>query len=241
MDVSAEVGSNGSIDALRMDLLQDEDSRAVGFVGKSSEVQWLQRLQYEAQRPDGASTEFRGPYGPPGDNSEAAEQRVEAMSNRMGQNSGATMKTSSSNFYLDTDDIELDYAVDALELPPTETAQRLYDSYMDTVQDTFPILSRASFTDELSQCYTSKDSGTRHKVSDKWLAILNLVFAIGAKHSHLVQADWQADDRDHIIYQSRAVILGLSGPSVMSHPDLMQIQLTALLAFYFLSIGRVNR
>jgi hypothetical protein len=241
MDVSAEVGSNGSIDVLDMDLLQDEESRAVGFVGKSSEVQWLRRLQYEAQRPDGASTEFGGPYGPPGDNPEAAEQRVEAVSKRMGKKSGQIIKTSSSNFYLDTDDIELDYAVDALELPPIETAQRLYDSYMDTVQDTFPILSRASFTDELSQYYTSKDSGTRHKVSDKWLAILNLVFAIGAKHSHLVQADWQADDRDHIIYQSRAFILGLSGPAIMAHPDLMQIQLTALLALYFLSIGRVNR
>ncbi|KAF2175859.1 hypothetical protein K469DRAFT_723784 [Zopfia rhizophila CBS 207.26] len=239
-NVSAEVGSNRDLDILDGDLLRDEETRATGFVGKGSELQWLRRLQHEMECPEGTSSKFDGRYGPPGDSPKAASRRMEALK-RQQQDASSPIQISTSTFYLDNHSIDVDYAVDLFELPPIETAQRLLDSYMNTVQDSFPILSRKTFTSQFYQYYTSIGQGRPLSVPEKWLTVLNLIFAIGAKYSHLIEADWQADDRDHLIYQSRAHMLGLNGPSLLAHPDLLQIQITALLAFYFLSIGHVNR
>ena len=240
-NVSAEAGSTGESDILDTDLLDNEEGRASGFVGKSSEIHWLRRLQNQLERPEGALSGSDGPYGPPGDSSEATLQRMEALNKRQQRDLRMSFPANTSTFYLDNDDVEVDYRLNPYELPPLETAQRLLDGYMDTVQDSFPILPRSSFTNNLHRYYQSLRQGTPFAVPNRWLAIVNLVFAVGAKYSHLIQADWQADDRDHIIYQSRAHILGLHESSLVSDPDLMQVQATSLLALYFLVIGRVNR
>lgn len=83
--------------------------------------------------------------------------------------------------------------------------------------------------------------GMPSAASHKVLAILNLVFAIGAKYLQLTEADLQASGQDHHIYWSCAHVLGLDGPSLVAHPDLMQIQITPLASFSFLCIGHVNR
>jgi len=70
-----------------------------------------------------------------------------------------------------------------------------------------------------------------------------LIFAIGAKYSHSINADWAGDERDHLIYMTRALrLLGL-GNTIMfiSGPDLELVQATGALAFYFLVIGHVSR
>ncbi|KAK7177687.1 hypothetical protein PSPO01_16265 [Paraphaeosphaeria sporulosa] len=240
--VSAETGSNGDTDIVDEDLLRNE-GRATGFVGNGSELQWIRRLQRQLDYPEGALP-AEGPYGPPGDNSEAALQRMKALQTRkelQERDFNAPLPTSTSSFYLDDDDVDVDYAVDPYELPSLDTAQRLVDSYLNTVQDSFPILPRSSFADNFRGYYQSVGQGLPLAAPNKWLAILNLVFAIGAKYSHLTEADWRADDRDHLIYQSRAHILGLHGSPLLSKPDLMQVQFTSLLAFYLLVVGRVNR
>jgi len=122
-----------------------------------------------------------------------------------------------------------------------DVAQNLVTGYMDTVQDSFPILSRSRFMATFHEVYASMEHGAPHLVPDKWLAVLNLVFAIGAQYSHLVEEPWHLRGFDYISYVSRAHILGLSTPDLISHPDLMQVQTTALLALYFLVTGRVNR
>jgi hypothetical protein len=192
-------------------------------------------------RPKGDLSNSDGPYGPPGDSLVAASQRKEASTRRQQQDHSSPVGISTSTFYLDNDTREIEYAVDPFELPPLETAQRLFASYMDTVQDSFPILSRTSFKSQFHQYYLCIGQGAPVLVPQKWLAILNILFAIGSQYSHLEDAEWKADDRDHIIYLSRAHILGQSGPALGSHPDLMQVQTTALLALYFLSVGRVNK
>jgi hypothetical protein len=60
---------------------------------------------------------------------------------------------------------------------------------MSTVQDLFPVLSKQTFTDQVRHYYTSGTKGTPYHVPEKWPAILNLVFAIGARFSHLTGAD----------------------------------------------------
>ncbi|KAL5401958.1 hypothetical protein PMIN03_011084 [Paraphaeosphaeria minitans] len=232
------------MDVVETDLLHDEETRATGYVGKSSELEWIRRLQIQVECPEGALPGSEGPYGPPGDNSEAALQRIKARQIRQElqeRDFNASLPASTTSFYLDNDAFDVDDAVDPYELPPMETAQKLVESYMHTVQDSFPILPRSSFTGNFRAYYESVGQGLPLAAPDMWLAILNLVFAIGARYSHLTQADWRADDRDHLIYQSRAHILGLHRSPLASNPNLMQVQLTGLLALYLLVVGRVNR
>jgi hypothetical protein len=44
-------------------------------------------------------------------------------------------------------------------------------------------------------------------VSDGWLAQLNLLFAIGARYSHLTNTDQGGNDFDHTEYMMKAVQL----------------------------------
>lgn len=55
---------------------------------------------------------------------------------------------------------------------------------------------------------------------------MNIVFAIGAKYSHLIGADWKGDERDHLVYMTRAVqLLGLKDTvNFVSGPDLELVQ-----------------
>jgi hypothetical protein len=68
-----------------------------------------------------------------------------------------------------------------------------------------------------------------------------LIFAISARYSHLVRAEWRGDDRDHLVYFSRARLLSLSRDTIIQHPDLQQIQVTGLMALYLLCTSQVNR
>ena len=99
---------------------------------------------------------------------------------------------------------------------------------------------------------------------DKWRAHMNLLFAIGAKYSHLIGAEWRGDERDHLVYMTRAMhLLGLKDiVMAISEPDLELVQAvrnthlasqfrspmkltfhpqTGTLSFYFLVIGHVSR
>lgn len=61
---------------------------------------------------------------------------------------------------------------------------------------------------------------------DKWRARMNILFAIGAKYSHLIGADWKGDERDHLVYMTRAIsLLGLKDTTmIISGPDLEVVQ-----------------
>lgn len=61
---------------------------------------------------------------------------------------------------------------------------------------------------------------------DKWRAHMNLLFAIGAKYYHLIGAEWRGDERDHLVYMTRAMhLLGLKDiVMAISGPDLELVQ-----------------
>lgn len=127
--------------------------------------------------------------------------------------------------------------VDAYELPPKQAADMLFESYLETVHPTFPFIGKMTFTSQYQTLYENNRVGP----GDNWLAILNLIFAIGAKYSHLIQAEWRGDERDHLIYFTRARVLAIDGDSLFSHPDLQQVQVAALASFYLLATNQINR
>ncbi|KAF2712112.1 hypothetical protein K504DRAFT_531255 [Pleomassaria siparia CBS 279.74] len=207
-----------SLDLLDEDLLKDERARATGFVGKSSELQWLRSIMLQLERDSETSDQVPSSYG---------MQNIEQVS--------------AFNFYLNRDAVDFDIAIDPRILPTPETAECLLESYMSTVHDSFPILPRKQFESEFRKYFQAVRTGNAPHLSSKWQAILNLVFAIGAKHSHLVKAKWRADEADHLVYQARARGFGLNEYTLTSHPDVPQIQVSGMLAFYYLSVGQISR
>lgn len=141
-------------------------------------------------------------------------------------------------YHRDTESVlTLDH-VDKDELPPLETAKKLLSCYLNTVQDALPILAKSDILNQFRHY-----SGSKHPESlpATWRAVLNMVFALGSIFSHLTNAPWQGDERDHFIYYTRALHLGLPGDTMTAHPDLQRIQVIGLISFYYMAISQVSR
>ena len=128
--------------------------------------------------------------------------------------------------------------IDPFEVPPQAIANMLFQSYLETVHPAFPIIGKNTFISQYQAFQLSRD---RTKINHNWLAILNLIFAIGAKHSHLIQADWCGDKMDHLVYFTRARILGFNSDTILSHAELQRVQIAGLMSFYLLALNQINR
>jgi hypothetical protein len=216
MSSPSSIGSLEAIDRVEEDLNRNENSRATGYMGKNSEVTWMQRLQREAEH---RSKGLPGSLEPGQSKRQDDDLALHAVS-----------------YHLDDLDISVPGPIELYSMPPRQVADKLFDDYLKTVHPFFPIINRPLFT---AQYRTFFDSNARP--GDKWLAILNMIFAIGAKHAHLIEAPWQGDDRDHLVYLTRARILSMNGDVLFSHPDLQQVQVEGLIAFYLLASDQINR
>ncbi|KAL1619968.1 hypothetical protein SLS56_009887 [Neofusicoccum ribis] len=238
-DISANVGSEESVDLIAEDLNRTTKMRAVGFVGKNSEVAWAQRLA-QAQT-DGLKDKEQGhqkTYGKPGTSQDAMLDRMAAA--KMRQTSEGKRENSIADFtyHLDMENVLTVDCVDKDELPPPHLAKQLLNSYMKTVGDTWPVLIKSEFLGQFQHYLRSKNP---QGLPAMWRALLNMVFAIGAKFSHLTGADWEGDDRDHLVYYTRALSLGMPGDAIVAHPDIQRIQVLGLVSFYYLTISQVSR
>lgn len=217
-DVSSpsSIGSLEAIDRVEEDLNRNENSRATGYMGKNSEITWMQRLQREAEN---RSQGLSGALEPGQSKRQDDDLALHAV-----------------NYHLDDLDISAPEPVDTYALPPRRLADHYFDTYLRTVHPFFPIITRPLFS---AQYKTFFDSNAQP--GDRWLAILNMIFAIGAKHALLIEAPWRGDDNDHLVYLTRARLLSLNGDVLFSHPDLQQVQVEGLIAFYLLSSDQINR
>ncbi|RAL15567.1 C6 transcription factor [Aspergillus homomorphus CBS 101889] len=213
-DVSStsSIGSLDAIDRVEEDVNRTPSSRATGYMGKNSEVIWMQRVRKEA------------------------EQRSRRLPGFHEADKESDFAIHSVNYHLDDMDISVPGPVHVYWMPPRKVADQLFQDYLDTVHPFFPIVNRTLFS---AQYKTFFDSAARP--GDKWLAILNMIFAIAAKHAHLTQAAWRGDDNDHLVYLTRARILSMNGDVLFSHPDLQQVQVEGLIAYYLLSTDQINR
>ncbi|KAF2447068.1 hypothetical protein P171DRAFT_409437 [Karstenula rhodostoma CBS 690.94] len=208
-----------SLDLVNENLHETDQARATGFVGANSEVQWLRSFLLLERGDSDAATSERGSSA----------------------NTANNEQVSTVTFYLDSKSLDLEFHIDPYEFPTADVAEQLLSIYLEKVHDSFPILPRKLFQDQCRKYFEAVRSGSAPRLSAKWQAILNLVFAIGAKYSHLIRARWQADERDHLIYQARASAFAWNENTLEQHPDLPQIQVAGLLAFYHLSVGQVSR
>ncbi|RDW86414.1 fungal specific transcription factor domain-containing protein [Aspergillus mulundensis] len=208
----SSIGSLEAIDRVDEDLNRSSNARATGYMGKNSEVTWLQRLGREAGH------------------------RARNLSGMADSRPDRELSIHSVNYHLDDVDITPPGPVHLYWMPPRNIADKLFEDYLDTIHPVFPIISRPLFSAQYRNFF---DNSARP--GDKWLAILNLIFAISSCHAHLMQASWRGDDRDHFVYLARARALSMNSDTLFTHPDLQQVQVEALTAFYLLATSQINR
>jgi hypothetical protein len=199
-----------------------EKARATGFMGNNSDIAWIQRLRRDVDQDDSHLHQqyefsFRG-FGTTRDTHE--DLSVALMS-----------------YYLDDLEISGPQAVEADGMPSKETANMLIDTYFATVHCSYPIVAKATFMSQYSLFLENPAART----VKKWLAILNMIFAIGAKFFELARSDLGEEAKGHHVYFTRANMLSSNCDGVLSHPDLQQVQVKGLMAFYLLASGQVNR
>jgi hypothetical protein len=144
---------------------------------------------------------------------------------------------SSVNYFLDDTEFLVSDDVDLSWWPPQPTAAQLVHLYFQTVHPAFPVLGKPVFLDQYERFYSSPNA----QPGKRWLALLNLVFAIAARHSTIVNCQTPCDNNDYSTYFSRAWRLSTGTAAPMGHPDLQQVQIEGLTAIYLLSVGHVNR
>lgn len=218
----------GLVDHTEEDFNRDETARSTGFMGKSSEINWLQKLSKEVNS-DGKEWSSSS--------SNADEENAlpsPTLTPRPEKTSDSLM--ASLNYYLDDLEIPNISQVDANAVPTKEIATKLLNSYLTSVHPSFPIIGISTFVSQF-QVYFSQPS---LKPGNKWLAILNLIFAIAAKYEELTDRDGTEEEDPHQVYFSRARILSLED-QLLHHPDLQQLQVEGLTCFYMISSGHINR
>ncbi|CEL04455.1 hypothetical protein ASPCAL05585 [Aspergillus calidoustus] len=143
---------------------------------------------------------------------------------------------STANYFLDNLEVEVMDTVDLSYRPPAAVADRLVDSYFQVVHPYFPIVGKVTFLGQ----YKSYYSASSVRPGKRWLAVLNMIFAIATKYAHdLTQGNEHADE--HIAYFSRAWKLSMGNVALLDHPNLQQVQVEGLSAFYLLTVGQANR
>lgn len=144
---------------------------------------------------------------------------------------------SSVHYFQDIVQIAIPTDVDILAQPPKPIADQLIEAYFRIVHPEFPIVGMETFLGQ----YRSLSLNANLRPGKRWMAVLNLVFAISARYSHLLQSQSPEENTNHPTYFARAWRLSLAENMFLDHPTLQQVQVEGLAALYLLSIGQVNR
>ncbi|KAH1632903.1 hypothetical protein KXW24_007338, partial [Aspergillus fumigatus] len=91
----------------------------------------------------------------------------------------------SASFFLDDSDITVLDDIDLSQRPAQTVADQLVDEYFQVVHPSFPIIGKLVFLRQYRSFYSSPHV----RPGKRWLAVLNLVFAIGARCSRYSQGD----------------------------------------------------
>lgn len=228
-DSDTSMGSLEAVDLVDEDLNRNEETRAAGFYGKNSEVSWMQRLEDETEHKDrNQLSESGSPI--------KWQDEPHIRTGLAHRHHKLDVPISLMNYHLDDLDIPLIEDADAFDIPPREVADEYFNTYMTYVHPSFSVIRRTAFTAQYRQIYSRPS-----KPPKKWLAILNMIFAIGCRYCKLIGRSRDGAHQDDLLFLTRARILSLHEKVLFEHTDLQQIQLELLVAIYLLCLGQINR
>ena len=227
---SARAGSTESLDCTDEDYNRTPAARATGYHGKTSNVTWMQRLKRPTQ-PDSDEEDED-------DDEDSSLGGQTSPTTRHGYLTSDFTPINESSYHCDDLTLTPPDHVDPFEVPSRATADMLFRSYLETIHPAFPIIGKITFISQYQAFNLSQDQS---KINQNWLAILNLIFAISARYSHLIQAEWSGNKSDHLIYFTRARILGFSSDAILGHAELQKVQIAGLISFYLMALNQINR
>jgi hypothetical protein len=198
---------------VREDVNQNLQSRAMGYIGKNSELAWMHNLDNEPTSSDRQNpTEYR-PSLP-------SLRSIIPLS-----------------YFLDEHNISSDREANPYILPTRLWGNYLIATYLQTVDPSFPLIEKSLFTLQYEQAF----SQTRSRPSKKWMAILNMILAIGTKYCQLSHSGPETDiDNDGIFFR-RAMTLSSNDSVHCEHADIQQVQIESLASIYYLASDQINR
>jgi Fungal specific transcription factor domain. len=220
----------GSLDAINQvdkDLNRDENTRAAGSSGNNSEVNGIRKLE--------SGVGLKSPQEHVSNHFHMESHRDSASIQQQQQSLEMQITTSMMEYHLDSLDIPLIEPCNPLTVPPRELADRYFDAYLIHVHSTFSAIRKMTFISQYQKFFNNASTPPR-----KWLAILNMIFAIGCRYCRLIDDPQSTNDED-LLYLTRARHLGLHSNVLFEHTDMQQIQLDLLVAVYLLCLGQVNR
>ncbi|GKZ47415.1 hypothetical protein AbraIFM66951_010781 [Aspergillus brasiliensis] len=222
---NSSIGSLTGLDLVQEDLNRSEKSVATGFFGENSEVAWMQRLEDEAK-----NRSWRKAESLDSEASKAARIRLPLPCSQQ-----QTTEISAITFYLDDISLPLLDSVDPYGLPPKGLADQFFTAYVKSVHPSFNVVRKTAFVSQYQRFFSQPTHPSR-----RWLALLNMIFAIGCRYCQAVngRADGDCDD---LVYMNRARKLALGEGHVFKHADLQQIQVEFLMALYLVSKYQINR
>ena len=223
-DISG-IGSMGDTDHVNQETFMQEghESGTPAFAGSASETAWQNRLKEELQQPNPPDLSKRREHG-----SAVAPATGAGSANSRRQWNMEDMDTS----------IVGDQH-DPLAMPTKEEADHLLTTYFSSLHMSFPILDEAQFIRQCSAFYSTRNP--EHYRDRIFIALLKLVFAVGAVHSHLIEADWAGDERNHLLFFLHARVLAGDNGILNDACSLPQVQCFGLIAMYMLITDQINR
>ncbi len=224
----------GSTDhANEEDFVHEEDERKTkAFVGQASEMRWMQRLEQELINPPAQGSDHH------------AMKHVDLPVSSRDRGSRDTFSshgpaTNPNPYPEDMDASVLGDHLDLYELPIKSTADCLVDSFFKTVHPSFPLIGKEYFMAQYEQYFATQDPAN---FPDRtFVAILHIVFAIGAVHAHLIEAEWAGHEKDHLLYFAKGRILGVDTAILNNMVYLGQVMVFALAGFYLTITDQINR
>ncbi|KAI4187155.1 MAG: hypothetical protein LQ346_005548 [Caloplaca aetnensis] len=226
---TGRAGSTGSLDCIEEDFNRSDASRTTGFMGKNSEVSWLGKLRGDTDS---------GPEDEDQDNSSIGfGSGLDESRDQPAKEPKKYLPLAESNYHCDDLPLPIDDSLQPYQLPASATADLLLACYLESVHPAFPILGKTTFVKQYKAFYANPNL----KTGPRWLAVLNLVFAIGARYGHLIRAEWRELAEDHEVYFARARLLGLDAGGIWLPAELQRIQVHALASFYLVATHQINR
>ncbi|KAL4878301.1 fungal-specific transcription factor domain-containing protein [Aspergillus karnatakaensis] len=143
------------------------------------------------------------------------------------------------SYHLDDLDIPLPDGIETYGIPPKPLADLFVQGYMESVHPSFAVVRRHMFLWQYEELYRNEKI---YNTPRKWLAVLNMIFALGCRYCRLTRKIGVGEpDTDDTLYLNRARKLCLGENALFDHDDLQQIQVNLLVAFYLVALGQINR
>lgn len=234
--VLADVASTGSVDHIVEEIDTENAPYRTGYIGKTSEISWIQRVARQLATEAQNNSPGEGIATPQTSSYSHYSTKFSSMYNSIVDDE---YQFETPAYHLD--DINLSTAgthIDPFLLPDKVVADELVNVFFSTIHPTFPLLQQKSFMEQYETFFSMWFPPNNSK---RWLAMLNLIFAIGSVYGKLVNAPWKGGDNEHLKFFGRARVLNLDEGGMLEVADVQQVQVVALTSIYLLVSNQTNR